>query len=309
MQANMAYRIHGYGGPEVLQLDEIAVPSPGPGQILVKVTAAGVNAMDWKIRQGLLRDGFPMVLPAVLGSELTGVVVTAGVDANRFHVDDRVMGPIGFGAYADYAAIGEAALCLVPPGLTDVQAAAIPIAALTAWQALRAAGELHPRQRVLIHGAAGGVGGFAVQFAKAAGAVVVATAATTSVAYVLSLGADEVIDYHTERFETRATGMDLVLDLVGGEILDRSWQVLAPGGAVVSITAPDVAARAPAGTRGIWVSMEPDADRLRQIAGDVAAGRLRSEIAEVDGIAGLPAALERSRTGHAPGKIVVDFRH
>jgi N-ethylmaleimide reductase len=138
MQDNRAYRIHDYGGPEVLQLDDAPVPSPSTGQILVKVTAAAVNGLDWKIRQGLVKDGFPMTFPAVLGIELAGVVIAAGAGGGRFRVNDRVMGPIVFGAYANYAAVREAALCLVPPGLTDVQAAAIPVAALTAWQALRA---------------------------------------------------------------------------------------------------------------------------------------------------------------------------
>ena len=307
MQRNRAYRIHDYGGPDVLRLDEIAIPSPDTSQVLVEVKAAGVNGLDWKVRQGLLKDSMPLTLPAVLGCELAGVVASTGARATRFKATDRVMGPIGFGAYADYAAVDEATLCLVPDNLMDVQAAAIPVAALTAWQALRAAGELRHGQRVLIHGAAGAVGGYAVQFAKAAGATVLATAAATSLDHVLGLGADEVIDYRARRFEERARDFDLVLDLVGGDTLDRSWQVLTPDGAVVSTAVPDIAARTPAGRRGLWFSMQPDAERLSQIAQQVAEGRLRSTIAEIVDVASLPAAVERTRTGHAPGKIVADF--
>ena len=307
MKRNRAYRIHDYGGPDALRLDEIAIPSPGSGQILVEVKAAGVNPLDWKVREGMLKDMVPLTLPAVLGSELAGVVVSTGTAASRFKVNDRIMGPVGFGAYADYAIVDEATLCLVPDSLMNVQAAAIPVAALTAWQALRAAGELRHGHRVLIHGAAGAVGGFAVQFAKAAGATVLATASATSLDHVLGLGADEVVDYRAKRFEERARGFDLVLDLVGGETLDRSWQVLAPDGAVVSTAAPDIAARSPAGQRGLWFSMQPDAERLSQIARQVAEGRLRSTIAETVDVSGVPAAVERTRTGHAPGKIVADF--
>ncbi len=305
MRHNRAYSIQGYGGPEVMRLDDQAIPVAGPGQVLIEVKAAGVNGIDWKIRQGLLRDVRPLAFPAVLGAELAGVVIDG--NGGRFRAGDRVMGPVGLGAYADYVATDENALCHVPDGLTDVQAAAVPVAALTAWQALRAAGELRPWSKVLIHGAAGGVGGFAVQFAKAASAIVLATASAASRAYVEELCADDVIDYRADRFEEHATDIDLVLDLVGGETLDRSWSVISDRGALVSIVAPDVANRAPANRRGVWFSMHPDPVRLAQIAGDIVAGRLSSTVAETVNFADLPAAIERSRTGHAPGKIVANF--
>jgi len=288
-----------------MQIEEQPIPVAGPGHLLISVKAAGVNGIDWKIRQGLLRDVRSLTFPAVLGAELAGVVIEA--DGGRFQVGDRVMGPVGLGAYADYVAADENTLCHIPDGLTDVQAAAVPVAALTAWQALRAAGELCPWTKVLIHGGAGGVGGFAVQFAKAASAIVLATAAASSRAYVEELGADDVIDYRADRFEEHATDIDLVLDLVGGETLDRSWSVLSARGALVSIVQPDVANRAPAGRRGVWFSMHPDPARLAQIAGDIVSGRLKSTVAEIISIAELPAAIERTRTGHAPGKIVADF--
>ena len=308
MYTNQAFRIHAYGGLEVLQLDDIPVPVPGARQVLIRVKAAGVNGLDWKIRDGLVRDAFPLPLPAVLGIELAGEVVATAPDATRFKTGDRVMGPLGgLGAYADFTGIDEAKLCLIPATLGDVAAAALPVATLTAWQVLRAAGPLRPGQKILIHGAAGGVGGFAVQFAKAAGATVFATAAGASRAHVLGLGADLVIDRLAERFEDKLDGIDLVVDLVGGETLDRSWAVLAPDGAIVSTAAPDIAQRAPAGRRGVWFMMQPDAAQLAQIAGQVAAGSLKSTIAETIGRSGLAAAIERNKRGHAPGKIVLDL--
>jgi NADPH:quinone reductase-like Zn-dependent oxidoreductase len=308
MAMNTALRIHNYGGPEVLQLDAVPVPTPGTGQVLVRVKAAGVNGLDWKIRDGLVRDAFPLPLPAVLGIELAGEVVAAGPGAARFKIGDRVMGPMGgLGAYADFVAVDEAKLCLTPAALSDVEAAALPVAALTAWQVLDAAGERRPGQRILIHGAAGGVGGFAVQFAKAGDATVFATASAASRDHVLALGADVAIDRFAERFEDRASGIDLVIDLVGGETLDRSWSILAADGAIVSTGAPDIASRAPAGRRGVWFMMKPDAARLGEIAGAVVTSSLKSTIAEIIGRAGLADAIERNKQGHAPGKIMLDL--
>ncbi|MDB5362274.1 MAG: alcohol dehydrogenase [Rhodospirillales bacterium] len=308
MNTNQALRIHAYGGPEVTQLDDMPVPTPAAGQVLVRVKAAGVNGLDWKVRDGLVRDAFPLPLPAALGIELAGVVTATGAGAARFKVGDRVMGPLaGLGAYADFVVIDEAKLCLTPASLSDVEAAALPVATLTAWQVLRAAGEPRPGQKILIHGAAGGVGSFAVQFAKAAGAIVFATASGASRNHVLGLGADEVIDRHAERFEERVGGIDLVIDLVGGETLDRSWGVLANDGAIVSTAAPDITQRAPAGRRGLWFMMKPDAARLGRIAEAVAAGSLKSTVAETIGRAGLADAIEHNKQGHAPGKIVLDL--
>jgi NADPH:quinone reductase-like Zn-dependent oxidoreductase len=308
MQTMKAYRIHAYGGPEVLQLDQVPIPTPAAGQVLVKVGAAGVNGLDWKVREGYVRDAFPLALPAILGIELAGVVAGVGPGVERLKLGGRVMGPLmGQGAYADFAVVDEVKLALTPEGLSDVEAAAIPVAALAAWQALRAAGELRAGRSVLILGAAGGVGGFAVQFAKAAGAVVLAVASAASADHVKSLGADVVIDRGAERFEDRASNVNLVLDLVGGEALERSWRVLAPDGVIVSTATPDIAARTPAGRKGQWFMMRPDHAQLRQIAEAVARGQVHSTLAEVVAPADLPAALQRNMTGHAPGKIVVDF--
>jgi NADPH:quinone reductase-like Zn-dependent oxidoreductase len=218
------------------------------------------------------------------------------------------MGPLGgLGAYADFVAVDEANLALTPERLDDGHAAAIPVAAVAAWQSLHYAGPIRSRQRILIHGAAGGLGGYAVQYAKQAGAEVFATAATAHVEYVRSLGADHVIDYQTERFEDIARDIDLVLDYVGGEALDRSWQVLTKTGAIVGTSSPDILARTPAGRRSLWFMNKPDAALLEKLAADIAKGTLKSKVSEVVGFADIPAAIERNRTHSRTGKVVADF--
>ncbi len=307
MTTNRVLRLNIYGGPDALEPAQAPVPQPADGQVLVQVRAAGVNGLDWKLREGFLRDVMPLPLPAVLGLEFAGEVMEAGPNS-AFRVGDRVLGPLsGIGAYADVVAVDEANLARTPAALSDVEAAALPVVALTAAQVLEAAGPLHSGARVLMHGAAGGVGGFAVQFAKAAGAEVWATASARSRDHVLGLGADRVLDREAQRFEDEVADVDLVLDLVGGDAVERSWGVLKEGGVLVSTVRPDVVAQAPAGKRGLWFMMQPDAARLQEIADAVAAGRLRSTVAEVVGLKDLSAAIERNRTGHAPGKIVVDL--
>jgi len=303
-----AVLIRAYGGANAAEVADIAKPEAGPGQVLVRVRAAGVNGIDWKVREGNVRDAFPLQLPAVLGIELAGVVEAVGPSAAHFQVGDRVMGPLGkLGAYADFVAVNEANLTLTPEGLDDVQAAAIPVAAVAAWQSLHHAGPIRPGQRILIHGAAGGLGGYAVQYAKQAGAEVFATVATAHVNYALSLGVDHVIDYQTERFESIARDIDLVLDYVGGEVLDRSWQVLTKTGVIVSTSSPEILARTPAGRRGLWFTNKPDAALLATLAADIATGTLKSNVSEVVGFEDIPAAIERNRIHSRGGKFVADF--
>jgi NADPH:quinone reductase-like Zn-dependent oxidoreductase len=303
-----AVLVRAYGGAAAVEIADIPRPAAGPGQVLVRVRAAGVNGIDWKIREGFVREAFPLQLPAVLGIELAGVVEAVGPGASRFSVGDRVMGPLGgLGAYANFVAVDEARLVHTPQGLDDVQAAGLPVAAVAAWQSLHLAGPIAAGHRILIHGAAGGLGGYAVQYAKRAGAEVFATASTAHVDYVRSLGADHVIDYVNERFEAIAHGIDLVLDYVGGEVLDRSWQVLAKDGAIVGTSSPDILARTPPGRRGLWFVNAPDAALLERLAGEVARGTLLSKVSEVVGFGEIPAAIERNRTDSRIGKVVADF--
>lgn len=303
-----AVLIRAYGGAAAAEIGEITRPAAGQGQVLVRVRAAGVNGIDWKVREGFVREAFPLQLPAVLGIELAGTVEALGPGASRFRVGDRVMGPLGgLGAYADVVAVDEANLVRTPQGLDDVHAAGVPVAAVAAWQSLHHAGPIAAGQRVLIHGAAGGLGGYAVQYAKRAGAEVFATASTAHLEYVRSLGADHVIDYRTQRFESVAQDIDLVLDYVGGEVLDRSWQVLSKDGAIVGTSSPDILARTPPGRRGLWFMTRPDAALLERLAAEIAEGTLVSKLGEVVGFGDIPAAIERNRTDPRIGKVVADF--
>nr|WP_198983148.1 NADP-dependent oxidoreductase [Herbaspirillum sp. ASV7] len=297
-----------YGGPDSVRIADLPTPVAGAGQVLVRVHAAGVNALDWKVREGYVKDAFPLPLPAVLGIELAGVVEQVGSDVSHLSVGDRVMGSLGrLGAYADLVAVDADKLALLPAGLSMVQAAALPVAAVSAWQSLHLAGPVKAGQRILIHGAAGAVGGFAVQFAHQAGAHVSATALGSHADYVHGLGADHVMDYQAAQFEALVKDIDLVLDYVGGETLERSWSVLATDGAIVSTASPAILATTPPGRRGLWFMNQPDRVRLAEIAREVAAGSLQSQIAAVVPFEELPAAIERSRTLPQLGKTVVDF--
>jgi NADPH:quinone reductase-like Zn-dependent oxidoreductase len=297
-----------YGGPETINISAVEKPVAGPDQVLVRVHAAGVNGLDWKVREGYVRDAFPLQLPTVLGIELAGVVEAVGENVTRLRKGDRVMGSLGgLGAYAELVAVNEANLSLVPDALDLVQAAALPVASVAAWQSLHFAGPIRPGQRVLIHGAAGGLGGFAVQYARQAGAVVYATALAGHAEYVRGLGADHVIAYDQAQFESSVRDIDLVLDYIGGEVLSRSWSVLAEDGAIVSTASPAILASTPAGRRGLWFINTPDAARLHIIAEEVAQGRLQSKVSDVVDFEDLPAAIERNRTQPQLGKTVVKF--
>ena len=303
-----AVLIRAYGGVAAAAVAEITSPTAAQGQVLVRVRAAGVNGIDWKVREGLVQKAFPLQLPAVLGIELAGVVEAVGPGASRFRVGERVMGPLGrLGAYADFVTVDEGNLVSTPQNLEDVHAAGIPVAAVAAWQSLHQAGPITAGQRILIHGAAGGLGGYAVQYAKRAGAEVFATASTAHIDYVRSLGADHVIDYRTQRFESVARDIDLVLDYVGADVLDRSWQVLTKDGAIVGTASPDILARTPSGRRGLWFVNKPDAALLERLAAEIAQGTLISKLGEVVGFDDIPAAIERNRTGPRIGKVVADF--
>jgi NADPH:quinone reductase-like Zn-dependent oxidoreductase len=297
-----------YGGADAAKIDKTLAPTAQAGQVVVRVRAAGVNGIDWKVREGWVKDAFPLDLPVVLGIELAGIVEEVGPGVTALRKGDRVFGALGrVGSYADLVAADAANLARVPDGLDFVQAAALPIAAVAAWQSLNFAGPVTQGQRILIHGAAGGLGGFAVQFAHQAGAEVFATALSSDVAYVKDLGADHVIAYDKQKFEDTARKIDLVLDYVGGETLARSWSVLAEGGAVVSTASPAIVASTPAGYRGLWFMNKVDAGRLEAIAQDVARGHLKSRLGGVVRFADLPAAIERNRTEPQLGKTVVDF--
>ncbi|MEO7714906.1 MAG: NADP-dependent oxidoreductase [Capsulimonas sp.] len=302
-----ALKLLSYGGAETIQLVSVeALKGPTDGQVLVRVHAAGVNGLDWKIREGYVREVFPLELPATLGLEIAGVVVSVGGGVDRFQEGDRVMGWLGtIGGYADQVIASADNLGHIPEGMGFVEAAGLPTVVQAASQSLQAGGPIGEGSRVLIHGAAGAVGAFAVQIARQAGATIFASARGRYAEYVRELGASEVIDYETERFEDRAHNIDLVLDLVGGETLDRSWSVLSPNGMIVTTAAPDIAAKAPAGKKGVFLMTKADPAQVEKTARDIVEGRVSQKIESVVSLEEAPQAIERNRTQPHLGKTVV----
>lgn len=305
---NQAIILTQFGGADATHLSTTPVPEAAPGRVVVNVRAAGINGLDWKIREGYLRDVMPTVFPTVLGLELAGVVHAVGA-GSRFAVGDRVFGLAapGNGAYAEYVAVPEMLLAPIPAGVSDTVAAALPVAGLTAWQMLHAAGAPKAGDTVLVHGASGGVGTLLVQMARQLGLNVIATASPSSRQHLLDLGVSTVIDRVNEKFEDKVSNVDLVIDLAGADAPDRSWAVLREGGAIVSSARFDIAAARTNGRRGIPFQMQPDSDRLAAVAGAVAGEQLKVAIDETVPLAGIPAAIERNRTGHGPGKTVADL--
>jgi len=306
--SNQAIVLTRFGGVDATKLRDTTIPEATDGFVVVRVGAAGINGIDWKIREGYLRDAMPTEFPTVLGQELAGTIHAAMPNA-RFKVGDRVFGLAapGGGAYAEYVAVPEALLAATPDVLSDLTAAALPVAGLTAWQMLHAAGLPRPGDTVLVHGASGGVGTLLVQMAKHLGLETAATALPSGRQHLFDLGVTTVIDRTTERFEDEVSDIDLVIDLAGGDAPDRSWSVLHEGGAIVSAARFDIAAPRVDGRRGIALMMQPDSDRLAAIAADVSTGRMKVAIDQIVPLSGIPSAIERNRTGHGPGKTVADF--
>jgi NADPH:quinone reductase-like Zn-dependent oxidoreductase len=309
MKTMKAVRIHSYGGPEVLALEEMPRPEPGNGEVLVRVHAASVNPVDWKVREGYLREMLPHRMPLVMGWDASGTVEATGPGVTRFKVGDEVFSRpdiLRDGTYAEYVVIRETEVAHKPGTVDHLHAAALPLAGLTAWKSLIETAGVAPGQRVLIHGAAGGVGSYAVQLAKWRGAHVIATASAQNHEYLRGLGADEVVDYRSVRFEVVVQGVDVVFDTIGGDTQERSWQVLKRGGILVSIIAPPSAEKAAAlGVRQAFVFIQPDAAVLAELAGLVDGGKLRIYVEAVLPLAEARRAQELSQGGHVRGKIVL----
>lgn len=303
-----AVRIHEFGGADVLRVEDLPEPVLGEDEALILVRAASVNPVDYKIRKG----GYPAVnqgqLPIILGRDVAGVVDKVGLSAKGLKPGDEIfaMVPQDRGGYAEQVTV-PARLCAAKPRTLDfVQAASVPLAALTAWQGLFDHGGLEPGQRVLIHGASGGVGSFAVQFAKVKGAEVFATASAEAQDYVRGLGADRVIDYKAERFEDIVHDADLVYDLIGGETEARSWQVLKRGGTLVStVHEPDAGKAAAAGVRATRYTCQPSGEQLAEIGGLIDAGKVKVTIDKVFPLADAADAERHLEDDHVIGKVVL----
>jgi NADPH:quinone reductase-like Zn-dependent oxidoreductase len=303
-----AVRVHRFGPPEVISLDDLPKPEPGRGEVVVRVKAAGIGPWDALIRSG--KSVLPHPLPLILGSDLSGEVDSVGAGVNELQVGDEVFGVTNerfTGAYTEYAVAKAAMLAPKPKRLNHTHAASVPVVAMTAWQMVFDLAQLSSGQAVLVHGGAGNVGGYAVQLAKRAGAMVIATASVENDSYVRRLGADGVIDYRARRFEERVKGIDAVLDTVGGETLDRSYGVLKRGGIIVSSAVqPSRETAEQHGVRAVFFLVQVTTERLKTIGEMIDGGTLQSEVGEV-------LWLDEARKGHemlegAPhrrGKIVI----
>ena len=311
MATMKAIRIHNYGGSELMVLEDAPRPEPGANELLIKVRAASVNAFDWKMREGQLRAwGMDPPMPLKLGGDLAGDVVQVGSAVTGFKVGDAVFGlaPPGNGSHAEYVVAPASQVAHKPASVDYETAAAGALAALTAWQGLIDTGGLQAGQTVLIHGAAGGVGSMAVQIAHWRGARVIATATKENAALVRDLGADEVIDYKSARFEDLAHDVDIVLDLVAGDTQDRSWQVLKAGGILITpVWLPPGAAEAAAarGVRAAMLIAQPTTADFQQIAELISAGKLKPVIDTVVPLAEARRAYDRVQTGGKRGKVVL----
>jgi NADPH:quinone reductase-like Zn-dependent oxidoreductase len=297
-----------FGGPEVLQVSEIDRPEPQPGEVLVKVHAASVNPVDWKIRKG----GYPAVkeadLPMVPGRDIAGEVVGLGDSVGKFSIGDQVYAflDVKHGGYEEYVAVQENELALKPKSINMTEAAAVPLAAITAWQGLFDHGAVREGQRVLIHGGAGGVGHFAVQFAKARGAWVATTVSAGDLDFASGLGADQVIDYKAERFEDVLEPVDMVFDLVSGETRERSFDVLVKEGILVStLGQPDRGKAADYGVQVVGYMAQPSGEQLAEIAGLIDAGKVRVEVQRVFPLTEAARAQRALEEEHNRGKIVL----
>ena len=292
-----------------IELVDLPVPALADHQVLVEVEAAALNPRDVAMHSGATRDVFDVVFPYVVGSDLAGRVKAVGAGVSTRAVGDAIIGrcsPLAGGAFAEFAAIDEANCAALPNGIGMVEGAGVPTTAATAWHALFDAPGLRAGQKVLIHAAAGGVGSIAVQFAKIAGAYVVATASGEGVNLVAKLGADEVIDYRQADFAAQVRDVDLVLDTVGGETQDRSYGILRPGGHLASIVRePDQAMARSMGVRATRVSYRLAPGELEQLVRHIASSKIAVTIDSCFAIEEFDAAFARQATGRARGKVVV----
>jgi len=309
----LAVRIHQYGSADALSLDDIPVPGIQPDELLVKVVAASVNPVDWKVREGYLAQNIPHAMPLTLGWDVSGVVVAVGDRANAggagWRPGDAVFSRPDLarnGTYAEFVAVRAAECARKPRTIPHAAAASLPLAGITAWEALVDTAAVKPGQRVLVHAGSGGVGSLAIQIAREHGATVIATTSSRNRALVESLGAQQVVEYDKARFTEVLEPVDVVFDTLGGQVQDDSWQVLRPGGILVSIISPPDQEKAAAhGVRGAFVFIGPNAPVLERLAAMVDGGRLRPVVGAEFGLRDVARAHALSESGRAVGKIVL----
>ena len=298
---------HEYGAPEVLKFEEVPRPEPKEDEVLVRVIASGVNPADPLTLSGKYAREFGTHLPLIPGYDIAGIVEKTGANVTNLKAGDAVYGyPTFGGGWAEYVTVKQWEVAAKPKTLNFAEAAAVPMGALTAWQALVDTAQLHPGQTILVHGGSGGVGSFAVQIAKARGARVIATASTANQDLLKQLGADVAIDYTKTRFEDVAKDVDAVLDPVGKETLARSYGVVKKGGIVMSLVArPDPVELEKRGIRGAAISVHPDAEDLAEIARLIDSGKIKPVVTEVLPLSEAIAAQRQAETHHTRGKLVL----
>ncbi len=300
----------GYGTPDVLRLADLPDPVPGPGAVLVRTEAASLNPVDRKIRAGTLQAFFPVTFPAIPGRDAAGVVEAVGPGGPAELIGRRVcfVAPRGMGTWAERIAIDPKFVVPVPDGLSAVEAAALALAGVSALEPLTAWAPVGPGTRVLVQGAAGGVGGLAVQIAKARGAWVSGTCSARNVGHVRALGADTVVAYDEARFEDLLSYIDVVFDLIGGEVHDRSYRVLKRGGAMLGLLAAPVTDRgAEFGVSVTVRAVAPDAETLTAVVAMAAAGTIRADVGRTVPVERFREAVDAAEGPHARGKIVLTF--
>jgi NADPH:quinone reductase-like Zn-dependent oxidoreductase len=309
MPTMKAIVIHQYGKPDVLKYEDAPLPEPRENQILVRVIAAGVNPVDGAARSEKYAKFFGITLPFIPGYDIAGVVEKTGAKVTKFKAGDSVYAYIGLGeggGYAQYAVVTEEEAAPKPKTLTYESAAAVPVVALTAWQALIDTAKLSAGETVLIHGGSGGVGSFAIQIAKARGAKVIATASTANQDFLKQLGAGVAIDYTKQKFEDVAKGVDVVLDSVGKDTLARSYGIVKKGGFVVTLVSRiDEAELTKHGIRGASLSVKPDSNELAEIGKLIDEGKIKVVVSQTFPLSEAMKAQEQVATGHTRGKIVL----
>jgi NADPH:quinone reductase-like Zn-dependent oxidoreductase len=301
--------VNEYGGPEVLKYQDAPKPEPKDDEILVRVIAAAVNPVDTYVRQGMFGRRALDNGPAVLGYDIAGVVEKTGANAKKFKKGDAVycyLSVMRGGGYAEFAIAKESETSLKPKNIGFIEAAAVPLAATTAWQALIDSAKVDKGQTVLIHGGSGGVGSFAIQIAKARGAKVIATASTAHQSLLKQLGVDQAIDYTTTKFEDLVKDVDVVLNCVRADALGRSYGVVKKGGIIVSITdEPDQTECANHGIRGTRMGAHPDAKVLEELTKLIESGKMKSIVSQTFPLADASKAHQQIETHHTLGKIVL----
>jgi len=299
--------VHEYGGPEVLKYEDAPRPEPKENEALVRVIAAGVNPVDALIRSGKYAKFFGTTLPLIPGYDIAGIVEKTGAKITKLKAGDSIYAYVLWGGgYAEFAVATEGEATAKPKSLNYIEAAAVPLAALTAWQALIDAAKLGAGQTVLIHGGSGGVGSMAIQIAKARGAKVIATASTPNQELLKQLGADVTVDYTKTKFEDVAKDVDVVLDSVGKDTLARSYGVVRKGGIITTLVAqPDQAQLDKHGIRGVAISVKPTASELAEIAKLIEEKKIKPVVSQVLPLTEAVKAQEQAATHHTRGKIVL----